>query len=148
MTITTTAAVQTTTDVDLIAALEASPDFTVVTDGTHLAQLLGIQVPSAAALEILNDTETASGIERGIVAAGVIERIVPSDVEIEEYNIGAQGKTRSVYLIQDGVEHIGINFLDRTHEVALHIDSDDPDTVFHGFVTPAEMFDMIRAYWR
>ena len=35
------------TDAEMIAALEASPDFTVVTDGAHLAELLGMdEIPA------------------------------------------------------------------------------------------------------
>src|SRR5690606_28468360 len=44
----------TTHDDALIAALDASPDFTTVTDGAHLAELLGVQVPSDATLAVLN----------------------------------------------------------------------------------------------
>lgn len=137
---------QAPTDVDLIAALEASPDFVTVTDGAHLAELLGVQIPSDDALAVLNDKHLASGRERGIVAAGVLERIVPDDVAIEEYNLGSC--TRAVYLSQDDVEQIAVHFMDRTTEVAVHIESNDPDEEFHGFVTPAEMFDRVRAYYR
>jgi hypothetical protein len=38
----------TATDAEMIAALEASPDFTVVTDGAHLAELLGMDAAPEA----------------------------------------------------------------------------------------------------
>lgn len=121
-----------TVDIDVVAAVE----------------LLDVQIPSANALAILNDTATASGIERGIVAAGVIERMVPAGVEMEEHNLGTGRRTRGVYLHQAGDEHMAMNFLDRTHEIGLHIDSHDPEEEFDGFVTPAELFEKIRAYYR
>ena len=146
-TVTTTTNAPITTDIDLIAALEASPEFTVVRDGNHLAELLAVQVPSADALAVLNDPALASGIERGIVAAGVLERVVPADVSIEEYTLGSS-RTRGVFLHQDGVDQIALHFLDGTAQVAVHIDSDDPDEAHDGFVTPTEMFALIRAYYR
>lgn len=147
MTTTTTTTAPATTDIDLILALEASDDFTTVRDGDHLADLLGLQVPSPDALAVLNDPALASGIERGIVAAGVIERLVPADVHIEEYTLGNRG-TRGVFLHQDGVDQIGLFFFAATAEVGVYIESDDPDEEHVGPASPAEMFDLIRAYYR
>lgn len=145
---TTTAPVTTTSDDDLIAALTASDDFTVVRDGDHLADLLDVKIPSDDALAVLNDPALASGIERGIVAAGVLERLVPADVHIEEITYGSHHTTRGVFLHQDGVDQIALNFVDGTHEIAVHIDSHDPDEEHSGFETPQAMFDLVRAYYR
>jgi hypothetical protein len=138
----------TTHDDALIAALDASPDFTTVTDGAHLAELLGVQVPSDATLAVLNTPALASAIERGIVAADTLRRIVPDDVQIEEVNYGTEQRTRGVFLYQDGVDQVAMSFVDGTHEIAVHIDSDDPDEEFSGFITPAEMFDLVKRYYR
>jgi hypothetical protein len=145
---TTTAPATTSTDIDLIAAVEASPRFTVVRDAGHLAELLGFDVPSEDAISILNDTALASGKERGIVAAGVIERIVPDGVQIEEINCGTDAKVRGVFLHQDDVDHMALYFFDSTASVSVHIDSHDPDEAYDGLVTPTEMFDLIRTYYR
>jgi hypothetical protein len=148
MTTTTTQATttQAATDVDLIAALDASPDFVTVNSPGHLADLLGITTPNQAALAILGDTALASGRERGIIAAGILERIVPDGVEIEELNLGTDRKTRGVFLHADGVDHIGMHFLDGTACVWIHIDGDD-ETSYDGLATPAEMFDLVRGYY-
>jgi hypothetical protein len=145
---TTTAPATTDTDVDLIAALEASPDFTTVTGKEQLAALLGITVPSADTLAVLNDKALASGIERGIVAAGAIEAIVPDDVSIEEINVGSNAKVRGVFLHQDDVDQVALYFFDKTTSVSVHIESEDPDEECHEFLSPEEMFDRIRAYYR
>lgn len=145
-TTTTTTTAPATTDIDLIAALDASPDFVTVNSPGHLADLLGITTPNEAALAILGDTALASGRERGIVAAGILERIVPDGVEIEELNLGTDSKVRGVFLHADGVDHIGIHFLDSTASVYVHIDGDGEEHVDE-LMTPAEMFDAIRGYY-
>ena len=132
MTITTTQA-QTHADVDLITALDAG--------------LLEVQIPSADTLAILGNTAIASGRERGIIAAQVIERIVPDGVQIEEINCGTDAKARGVFLHQDDADHIALYFFDRTASVMVHIDADEPDERHDGPVSPAEMFDLIRAYY-
>lgn len=150
MTITTTAPVHTTNDAELLAALDASPEFVTVNNPGHLADLLGIQTPSTAALAILGDTFLASGIERGIIAAGILDRITPDDVMMEEANLGADRRTRSVSLYQDGPdghEQITLSFLDRTPNVWVHIDGDDAEHIDE-LMTPAAMFDAVRAYYR
>lgn len=149
MTITTTAPAQ--IDVDLITALDASPDFTVVNNPGHLAELLGIQTPNTAALAVLNDTALASGRERGIVAAGILERITPDDVLMEEANLGTDRKVRALFLYQDGPdapEQIALHFFDRTASIWVHIDSADEDEQYDGLMSPERMFDVIRAYYR
>ena len=132
MTITTTAPTA-HADVDLITALDAG--------------LLDFQTPSADALAILANTAIASGRERGIIAAQIIERIVPDGVQIEEINCGRDAKVRGVFLHQDDVDHIAIYFFDRTASVTVHIDADDPDERHDEPVSPARMFDLIRAYY-
>jgi hypothetical protein len=132
MTITTTAP-QTTADVDLITALDAG--------------LLDFQRPSAESLEILSNIAIASGRERGIIAAQMIERIVPEGVQIEEINCGRDAKVRGVFLHQDDVDHVALYFFDRTASVSVHIESDDPDEEHHGPHSPAEVFELIRAYY-
>lgn len=144
MTITTTRP-----DVDLVIALDATPTTPINTPG-HLADLLNLQTPSTAALAILGDTRLASGIERGIIAAGILERITPDDVLIEEANLGADRRTRSVLLYQDGPdgrEQITLSFLDRTPNVWVHIDGDDTEHIDE-LMPPVEMFDVVRAYYR
>lgn len=131
MTITTTTPVH--ADVDLITALDAG--------------LLDFQTPSADALAILGNTAVASGRERGIIAAQVIERIVPDGVQIEEINCGRDAKVRGVFLHQDDVDHIAIYFFDRTASVTVHIDADEPEQRHDAPVSPARMFDLIRAYY-
>lgn len=150
MTITTTAPVQAVPDTDLIAALDASHRPVTVNSPGHLADLLDIQTPSPAALAILEDTFLASGIERGIIAAGILERITPPDVMMEEANLGADRRTRSVSLYQDGPagrEQITLSFLDRTSSVWVHIDGDDGEHIDE-LMPPALMFDVVRAYYR
>ena len=127
MTITTTTQVH--ADVDLITALDAS--------------LLDFQTPSADALAILADTAVASGRERGIIAAQVIERIVPDGVQIEEINCGRDAKVRGVFFHQDDVDHIALYFFDRTASVTVHIDADEPEQRHDAPVSPAQMFDLI-----
>src|SRR3990167_8125433 len=95
MTITTTAPTA-HADVDLITALDAG--------------MLDFQTPSADALAILTNTAIASGRERGIIAAQIIERIVPDGVQIEEINCGRDAKVRGVFLHQDDVDHIAVYF--------------------------------------
>jgi hypothetical protein len=129
MTITTTAHA----DVDLITALDAG--------------LLDFQTPSADALAILTNTAIASGRERGIIAAQILERIVPDGVQIEEINCGRDAKARGVFLHQDDVDHIALYFFDRTASVTVHIDADEPDERHDAPVSPLEMFDLIRAYY-
>lgn len=131
MTITTTTPVH--ADVDLITALDAG--------------LLDFQTPSADALAILGNTAVASGRERGIIAAQVIERIVPDGVQIEEINCGRDAKVRGVFLHQDDVDHIALYFFDRTASVTVHIDADEPEQRHDAPVSPARMFDLIRAYY-
>jgi hypothetical protein len=143
---TTTTTAPATTDIDLIAALDASPDFVTVNSPGHLADLLGITTPNEAALAILGDTALASGRERGIIAAGILERIVPDGVDIEELNLGTDRKTRGVFLHADGVDQIGMHFLDGTASVWIHIDGDD-ESGYDGLATPAEMFDLVRGYY-
>lgn len=132
MTITATAPSK-TADVDLITALDSG--------------LLDFQRPSAESLEILSNTAIASGRERGIIAAQMIERIVPEGVQIEEINCGRDGKARGVFLHRDDVDHVALYFFDRTASVSVHIESDDPDEEHHGPHTPAEVFELIRAYY-
>lgn len=131
MTITTTNQVH--ADVDLIAALDAG--------------LLDFQTPSADTLAILSNIQIASGRERGIIAAQMIERIVPDGVQIEEINCGHDAKVRGVFLHQDDVDHIALYFFDRTASVTVHIDADDPDERHDAPVSPARMFELIRAYY-
>lgn len=131
MTITTTAPVH--ADVDLITALDAG--------------LLDFQKPSNHALAILGDTALASGRERGIVAAQVIERIVPDGVQIEEINCGAEAKVRGVFLHQDDEDHIALYFFDGTTSVSVQIDADDPAERHDGLVSPVEMFEIVRTYY-
>lgn len=142
----TTTTAPATTDIDLIAALDASPDFVTVNSPGHLADLLGITTPNEAALAILGDTFLASGRERGIIAAGILERIVPDDVEIEELNLGTDRRTRGVFLYRDGVDQIALSFLDRTSSVWVHINGDGEEHVDE-LMTPAEMFDTVRGYY-
>jgi hypothetical protein len=133
MTITTTAP-QTSADIDLVTALDAG--------------LLDFQRPAVESLEILSNIAIASGRERGIIAAQMIERLVPAGVQIEEINCGTDAKVRGVFLHQDDDDHIALYFFDRTASVSVHIDSDDPDEAHDGPMPPAEMFDLIRAYYR
>lgn len=142
----TTTTAPATTDIDLIAALDASPDFVTVNSPGNLADLLGITTPGEAALAILGDTALASGRERGIVAAGILERIVPDGVEIEELNLGTDRRTRGVFLYRDGVDQIALSFLDRTARVWVHINGDGEEHVDE-LMTPAEMFDTVRGYY-
>lgn len=144
---TTTAQVQ-PADADLLAVAAASPDFFTVNGPAHLADLLGIDVPDVTKLGILGDKAQASGIQRGVIAAGMLERIVPDGVRIEEYNLGAKRTTRGVFLHQDGVDQIAMYFLDTTAEVSVHIDGGDDGESFDRFVTPAEMFDLVRGYYQ
>lgn len=132
MTITTTAPA-TTADVDLITALDAG--------------LLPFQTPSADLLAILNNKAIASGIERGIIAAQAIERIIPDGVEIEEINCGREGKARALFLHRNDEDDIALYFFDRTTSVSLHIDADDPAERRDEPVSPAEMFEIIHAYY-
>ena len=132
MTITTTAPA-TTADVDLITALDAG--------------LLPFQTPSADLLAILNNKAIASGIERGIIAAQAIERIIPDGVEIEEINCGREGRARALFLHRNDEDDIALYFFDRTTSVSLHIDADDPAERRDEPVSPAEMFEVIRAYY-
>lgn len=104
--------------------------------------------PDAAALAVLQDAVRASGIERGITAAGILERMVPAGVQIEEYNLGAKRSTRGVFLHQGGVDQINLYFLDATAEVSVHIDSYQDGENFDRFVPAAEMFDLVRAYYQ
>jgi hypothetical protein len=134
MTITTTAPRTTTADVDLITALDAG--------------LLPIQTPSVEALVILGNTAIASARERGIIAAGILERIVPDGVQIEEINVGRNAKSRAVFLHQDDVDQIALYFFDHTSSVSVYIENDDPDQCRHEeFASPAEMFDLVRDYY-
>lgn len=132
MTITATAP-RVRADVDLVMALDAG--------------LLDFQRPSAEALEILSNTAIASGRERGIIAAQMIERIVPEGVEIEEINCGTDAKVRGVFLHQGDDDNVALYFHDRTASVVVHIESDDPEEEHHGPHTPAEVFELIRAYY-
>lgn len=134
MTITTTSQVH--ADVDLITALDAG-------------LIREIQTPSADALAILANTALASGRERGIIAAGILERLVPNGVQIEEINLGRDRKVRGVFLHQDDTDHIALHFFDRTASVWVHVynDSDDVED-FDDTVPVVEMFEMIRAYYR
>lgn len=132
MTITTTAP-SVHADVDLITALDSG--------------LLDFQRPSAESLEILSNTAIASGRERGIIAAQMIERIVPEGVQIEEINCGTDAKVRGVFLHQGDDDNVALYFHDRTASVVVHIESDDPDEEHHGPHTPAEVFELIRAYY-
>lgn len=132
MTITTTAPA-TTADVDLITALDAG--------------LLPFQTPSADLLAILNNKAIASGRERGIIAAQAIGRIIPEGVEIEEINCGREGKARALFLHRNDEDDIALYFFDRTTSVSLHIDADDPADRRDEPVSPAEMFEIIRAYY-
>jgi hypothetical protein len=134
MTITTAAPCTTTADVDLITALDAG--------------LLPIQTPSVDALVILGNTAIASARERGIIAAGILERIIPDGVQIEEINVGRNAKSRAVFLHQDDVDHIALYFFDHTSSVSVYIENDDPDKCRHEeFASPAEMFDLVRDYY-
>ena len=133
MTITTTAPRTTTADVDLITALDSG--------------LLDFQRPSAESLEILSNTAIASGRERGIIAAQMLERIVPEGVQIEEINCGTDAKVRGVFLHQGDDDNVALYFHDRTASVVVHIESDDPEQEHHGPHTPAEVFELIRAYY-
>ena len=137
-----------TTDAELLTALDASPDFVTVNGPGHLADMLGIDIPDVTTFAILGDKTLASGIERGIIAAGILERLVPDGVQIEEYNLGAKRTTRGVFLHQDGVDQIAMHFLDATAEVSVHIEADDPDQAFDRFITTDEMFELVRGYYK
>ena len=137
-----------TTNAELLVALDASPDFVTVNGPGHLADLLGIEVPDVARFAILGDKALASGIERGIIAAGILERMVPEGVQIEEYNTGANLTTRGVFLHADGVDQIAMYFLDATAEVSVHIEGAAGQENFDRFITTDEMFDLVREYYK
>ncbi len=128
--------------------IDVAPAPAVNTPG-HLADLLGIEVPNRAALAVLNDTALASGRERGIIAADILDRITPDDVTIEQHNLGATRKTRGVFLYQDGAdgrEQIALHFFDHTPSVWVHIDEGDA-AYFDDLVGVDTMFDMVAAYY-
>ena len=102
----------------------------------------------AAQLTNLGDAVLASGIERGIIAAGILERMVPAGVQIEEYNLGAKRTSRGVFLHQGGVDQINMYFLDATAEVSVHIADYEDGENFDRFIPVAEMFEMVRAYYQ
>lgn len=67
----TTATATAATDAELIAALEASPDFTVVTDGAHLAELLGMdEAPTPEEAKMAADIATV----RDVILARIAKR--------------------------------------------------------------------------
>jgi hypothetical protein len=101
----------------------------------------------AAELTNLGDV-LASGIERGIIAAGILERMVPAGVQIEELSMGAKRTTRGVFLHEGGVDQIAMYFLDATAEVSVHIEDYEDGENFDRFIPAAEMFDMVRAYYQ
>lgn len=68
-------------------------------------------------------------------------------VQIEEINCGTDAKVRGVFLHQDDVDQVALYFFDRTASVSVHIDSDDPEEEHHGPHSPAEVFELIRAYY-
>jgi hypothetical protein len=102
----------------------------------------------AVELAILGDAVLASGIERGILAAGILERMIPAQVNIEEYNLGAKRTTRGVFLHQGSVDQIAMYFLDATAEVSVHIADFEDGENFDRFIPVAEMFEMVRAYYQ
>lgn len=115
---------------------------------TTTAPVQTTATPNAAELTILNDATRASGIERGVIAAGILERMVPAGVQIEEYNLGAKRTSRGVFLHQGGVDQINMYFLDATAEVSVHIEDYEDGENFDRFIPAAEMFDMVRAYYQ
>lgn len=114
---------------------------------TATAPVQTTATPNDAELTTLADA-TRSGIERGVIAAGILERMIPAGVQIEEYNLGAKRTTRGVFLHQGGVDQINMYFLDATTEVSVHIEDYADGENFDRFVTAAEMFDMVRGYYR
>lgn len=106
------------------------------------------QIVTADVLGKLDDVAALSGIARGIVAAGVLGRMVPDGVQIEEYNLGGKRATRGVFLHDGGADQIALYFLDATAEVSVHIQADGTDEAFDRFIPAAEMFEVVRAYYR
>ena len=88
---------------------------------TTAAPVQTTTTPNAADITTLNDAGLASGIERGIIAAGILERMVPAGVRVEEHNLGAKRTTRGVFLHEGGEDQIALYFLDATAEVSVHI---------------------------
>lgn len=100
-------------------------------------------------VELTTLSEAArSGIERGIIAAGILERMVPAGVQIEEYNLGAKLTSRGVFLHQGGVDQINMYFLDGTAEVSVHIENYEDGENFDRFIPVTEMFDMVSVYYQ
>lgn len=106
-----------------------------------------VQTTDVERLAILGDAASASGIERGIIAAGILDRMVPTGVQIEEYNLGAKCTTRGVFLHEGGVDQINMYFIDGTAEVSVHIENYEDGENFDRFITASEMFDMVRGYY-
>jgi hypothetical protein len=138
MTITTTAPAHTTPDV--LTAIGAAPRFT--------AGQLDATAPSADLLAVLGDAYTWSGIQRGTAAAAALQRLVPAGVQVEECDLGAGRTTRGVFLHPGGPDHIALYFLDATAEVSVHIDNYADGENFDRFVPAAEVFDLVRAFYR
>jgi hypothetical protein len=115
---------------------------------TTTAPVQTTATPNAAELTILSDAALASGINRGIIAAGILERMVPDGVQIEEHNMGGKRTTRGVFLHEGGVDQINLYFLDATAEVSVHIEDYEDGENFDRFIPVAEMFDMVRAYYQ
>lgn len=102
--------------------------------------------PNDVELTTLSEADR-SGIERGVIAAGILERMVPAGVQIEEYNLGSKCTTRGVFLHEGGVDQINMYFIDGTAEVSVHIEDYEDGENFDRFVTPAEMFELVRGYY-
>lgn len=100
-------------------------------------------------VELTTLSEAArSGIERGVIAAGILDRMVPTGVQIEEYNLGAKCTTRGVFLHQGGVDQINMYFIDGTSEVSVHIEDYEDGENFDRFIPVMEMLDMVRGYYQ
>lgn len=138
MTITTVRPTSTTHALDMSVTIR---------DSDPTPRVLDIRIPSADALAVLYDIALASGIERGIVAAGVLERLAPYGVELDERTCGTNRDMRCVYLHHESFGEVSVMFFHHTASVMVHIDADDDCDTVDGMYTPEQMFDLVRAHY-